>query len=85
MITFPDCKPGAIVECIAPTPELTLRAVYTIDRAQFSDHPHDWGVLLREVSPPRGFAGFDRSRFRVVPSSRLAVFRAMLQPIKETA
>jgi len=79
MITLSECKPGAIVECVdaANCPELTRGAVYSIDHAQVVD-PSNWGVRLCEVPPPRGYAGFDRNRFRIVPDSRLAVFRALL-------
>lgn len=82
-----DCRPGTLVECITCAPhygdQLTLGALYTVERLMVASDRNDWIVIplepvvkLHEI----GRCAFGLKHFRLVPDSRLEVFRAMLEP-----
>lgn len=96
MLRPEDCKPGTLVECIDSSPGwsgdacgLRKGAVYTIEALEGPGHHGAYGIVVHEISPSTRRVGrfetrgaFNINRFRLLPESRLAVFRAMLAPIQ---
>lgn len=82
MLRPQDCKPGVLVECIelfdgnlGSKCPLSLGGVYTIFGLAWSPTRAERMVLLDEHK-----GRFALYMFRLLPSSRLDVFRAMLEP-----
>lgn len=80
MLQIRDCVPGAIVECINnsgwPDCYLTLRAIYTI-KCPFICHCD--GIFRLHIDEHTGC--YERSSFRLLPPSRLDVFKEALTKI----
>lgn len=97
MLRPEDCKPGTLVECISMKLDpawtsLQRGGVYTIEalvKSHFDvrtmEERDRWAIFLHEVHEPcrctSGRLAYGLGGFRLLPDSRLAVFRAMLSPI----
>lgn len=88
MLRPEDCKPGTLVECIDDAPGwhgipymLRRGAIYTIKEFAGQDCLGDFGIVVHEAGCASGEA-FRVARFRLLPDSRLEVFRALLAPIR---
>lgn len=93
MLTREEAVPGALVECIetfvAKSLGVVKGAVYNVSGTHDGSYIDrlrgtPWGVCLVGVSPSPTFTCLDPRAFRPVRPEALSVFRAMLQPIKQT-
>lgn len=95
MLRHEDCRPGVQVECInddGGIGQLKCGAVYTIRYLVLAYDPDKdlcgSAILLDElceIAPNGNPWTYGLHRFRLLPSDRLDVFRAMLEPKPDEA
>jgi hypothetical protein len=68
-----------------PTPELTLGAIYRVERAEVSEEWSDVGLWFVGVPAPGPWYGYSATRFRPIYRPNSTLIQSLLKPEKEDA